>query len=137
MSTKISHEGRIESISEGRIDVRILQSSACAACQIAGHCHASEMKEKIVEVRGGRADGLRVGDSVTVCASQRVANRALLLGFGLPFLLLVGVLLVVLRLTANEGLAALSALGSLAPYYVLLFLLRHKIQQQLQFYIER
>ena len=137
MDTKISHSGIVESISDGCVQVRILQTSACAACKVAGHCHASESKEKIVDVLNVRdTSRLKVGDSVTVCASRDVANRALLLGFGLPFLILVFVLLVAFNLLSDEGLAALTALVVLVPYYFVLYLLRDRIQQKMAFFIE-
>ena len=47
-----------------------------------------------------------------------------------------GVLVAVLFLTNNEGLAALAALGSLLPYYFLLWLRRDCIQQRISFYLE-
>ena len=73
MDTKISHSGIVESISDGCVQVRILQTSACAACKVAGHCHASESKEKIVDVLNVHdTNRLKVGDSVTVCASRDV-----------------------------------------------------------------
>ena len=137
MSDKISHSGVIERIEGNCVQVRILQTSACAACKIAGHCNASESKEKLVDVRCADSDGYRVGQSVVVSASRQVANQALLLGFGVPFIVLVGVLFVVLRLTGNEGVAALSGLGALAPYYLLLWLLRDTIGRRVSFQIEK
>lgn len=135
--TKISHSGIVESIEDGRVRVRILQVSACAACKVAGHCNASESKEKIVDVLNiADTSRLNVGDEVVVCASRHVANKALMLGFGIPFLLLIGVLVAVLYMTDNEGVAALAALGSLLPYYFLLWLWRDSIQQQISFYLE-
>ena len=134
--TKISHSGIIESIAEGCVKVRILQTSACAACKIAGHCNASESKEKIVEVFTDHTGGYSLGQEVVVCASRDVANKALLLGFGVPFLVLVGVLVLVLRVTGNEGVAALSGLLALVPYYFVLHLFRSRIREQLSFYIE-
>ncbi|MBQ8989481.1 MAG: SoxR reducing system RseC family protein [Prevotella sp.] len=137
MHTKISHSGIIESIAEDCVKVRILQTSACAACKVAGHCNASESKEKIVDVLNvSDTSGMKVGDPVVVCASRDVANRALLLGFGIPFLLLVSVLITALRLTSEEGWAAIAALLSLVPYYGVLYLFRNKIRQRLSFYIE-
>ena len=134
--TKISHSGIIESIAEGCVKVRILQTSACAACKIAGHCNASESKEKIVEVFTDHTGGYSLGQEVVVCASRDVANKALLLGFGVPFLVLVGVLVLVLRITGDEGVAALSGLLALVPYYFVLYLFRSRIREQLSFYIE-
>ena len=136
MSNRISHSGVVESVSEGHVTVRILQTSACAACKVASHCNASESKEKIVDVICDGAATYKPGQQVTVSTSQAVANRALLLGFGVPFMVLVGVLFVVLKLTGDEAVAALSGLGALIPYYLLLWLMRRQIGQRVSFEIE-
>jgi sigma-E factor negative regulatory protein RseC len=137
VNDKISHSGTIESIVDGCVKVRILQTSACAACKVASHCNAAESKVKIVDVMDVTdTSSLKVGDEVIVSASRHVANRALLLGFGFPFLILVGVMVMVLWLTSNEGIAAISGLIALAPYYGVLFLFRNKIRQRLSFSLE-
>ena len=137
VQTKISHPGVVESIEEGCVKVRILQTSACAACKVSGYCNASESKEKIVDVLNVSDTSLvRVGDEVTVCASRNVANRALLLGFGVPLVVLVVVLMLTLYIAKEEGVAALAALLALALYYGGLFLFRNKIQRNLSFYLE-
>ena len=97
---------------------------------------AAESKVKIVDVLRKDTNGFEVGQQVVVWASKDVANKALLLGFGVPFLLLVCVLMIALRLSGNEGVAALSALASLLPYYVALWLMRDKIQQRISFNLE-
>ena len=136
MSQKISHAGVIESIEGDSIKVRIVQTSACAACKVASHCNAAESKVKIVDVVGADATRYQLGQEVVVWASKDVANKALVLGFGLPFLLMIAVLVIVLHVTDNEGVAALSALGSLLLYYGLLWLRRESIQRGISFRIE-
>jgi sigma-E factor negative regulatory protein RseC len=136
MSNKIKHSGVVENILGDSVQVRIVQTSACAACKVAGYCNASESKEKLVDVYHADTRNLRVGDVVTVTASTQVAAQALLLGFGLPFVVLVAVLIVVLLITGNEGAAALSGLGALVPYYAVLFLFRNRIRDKLSFSIE-
>ena len=136
MNDKIRHSGVVDSIAEGVVKVRILQQSACAACKVAGYCHASESKEKLVSVCCNNVAAYRPGQEVVVTASQQVAVRAVLLGFGLPLLILVVVLVVVLRLTGSEGTAALSGLGALVPYYAVLWLLRGQIGRRVSFEIE-
>ena len=135
MSTKISHSGIIESIDEGCIHVRIIQTSACAACKVAGYCTAAESKEKIVDVYKP-AGNLKPGDAVTVTASAQIATQALLFGFAYPFVLLVVVLVTVLLTTNNEAIAGLSALASLLPYYAVLYLLRNRHRERFAFDIE-
>ena len=135
MGTKISHSGIIESIDERCIHVRIVQTSACAACKVASYCNAAESKEKIVDVYKP-AGNLKVGDAVTVTASSQIATQALLYGFAYPFVLLVMVLVAVLWLTGNEATAGLSALAALLPYYGVLYLLRKRHREQFAFDIE-
>ena len=136
MSNKIKHSGVVENILGDSVQVRIVQTSACAACKVAGYCNASESKEKLVDVYHADTRNLRVGDVVTVTASTQVAAQALLLGFGLPFVVLVAVLIAVSLITGNEGAAALSGLGALVPYYAVLFLFRNRIRDKLSFSIE-
>lgn len=138
MSTKISHSGVVDSVKGDCVKVRIVQASACAACKVAGYCNAAESKEKIVDVFcGDTAKNYYAGQSVTVSTSGSVAARALLWGFGMPFLVLVTALFVVLQLTHNEGLAAVSGILALLPYYGLLWLLRDRMREQLSFAIEQ
>lgn len=137
MENKITHSGVIDSISNGCIHVRIVQTSACAACKVAGYCNAAESKEKIVDVCCDSVAAYHVGQPVTVTASGRVAAQALLWGFGMPFIILVAVLFIVLQLTGSEGMAALSGLAALVPYYGVLWLLRDRMRRQLAFSIEQ
>ena len=79
MNNKIRHEGIIDSIERECVHVRILQTSACAACKVAGYCNAAEAKEKIVDVYHTDVSGLKVGDAVhawliTRCADQKTKD---------------------------------------------------------------
>ena len=136
MSTKISHSGVVESIGYDCVHVRIVQTSACAACKVAGYCNAAESKEKVVDVYCSDSKLYKAGQQVIVSTSGQVAVRALLLGFGMPFVVLITVLFVVLQLTGSEGMAALCAIGALVPYYGLLWLMRDRVRQKLVFSIE-
>ena len=136
MSEKVTHAGVVESIDEGRVRVRIVQTSACAACKVAGHCNAAEAKEKLVDVFTTENTRWKVGDTVTVAASRQMATQALLLAFGLPLLIMLVVLLLVLTLTGREGLAAVCGLAVLLPYYGVLWLFKNRLQQRLAFWIE-
>jgi sigma-E factor negative regulatory protein RseC len=137
MSNKIKHSGVVENVVGDSVQVRIVQTSACAACTVAGYCNASESKAKLVDVYHCDVRGLKVGDAVTVTASTQVAAHALLMGFGLPFVVMVVVLYAVLQLTGREGLAALSSLAALVPYYGVLFLFRNRLREKLAFSIEQ
>ena len=78
---------------------------------------------------------LKVGETVVVSTSRDVANRALLLGFGIPLSLLVGILMLVLWQTSNEAVAALSGLLALVPYYIVLYLRRDQLKKKFEYNI--
>ena len=137
MSNKIKHAGVVDVVEGECVRVRILQSSACSACKVAAHCNASETKEKIIDVMDADASHYQKGDQVMVVADTAVGFRASLYGYLLPLILMVVTLVGVLAATHSEGLAALSALGILIPYYVLLFLMRNKLRNRLSFTLER
>lgn len=137
MSNKIKHAGVVDGVEGECVRVRILQSSACSACKVAAHCNASETKEKIIDVMDADASHYQKGDQVMVVADTAVGFRASLYGYLLPLILMVVTLVGVLAATHSEGWAALSALGILIPYYVLLFLMRNKLRNRLSFTLER
>ena len=136
MNQTIRHSGIVDSVEDGCVHVRIVQTSACAACKVAGYCNAAESKEKIIDVFCDPVAAYTVGQQVVVSASRQMAAQALLWAFGVPFVLMMAVLMLVLLLTANEGWAALSAIAILIPYYLILWLLRDKMREQLAFEIE-
>lgn len=137
MTTEIKHSGIVDEIIGDCVKVRIVQSSACASCKIAGHCNASESKEKIVDVYDRGAGRLAVGDSVVVIASQRMGYFAVMLSSVIPLFVLIAVLAIVLAVTGNEVAAAVSSLCSLLPYYLVLYAFRYKIKTRLPFRVER
>ena len=136
MNTEIRHEGIVESVSDDVVRVRILQSSACSGCKVASHCNASEMKEKLIDVRTQGARGRwQVGQAVVVSTQSSMASRALLLAFGMPLLLMLAVLAVALLAGCGESLAAMLSVGVLFPYFVVLALFRNRISKSITFRI--
>lgn len=137
IGAKIRHSGVIDEIRDDCVKVRIIQSSACASCKVAGHCNASESKEKIIDVCGENVSGLKIGDNVVVIASQSSGFLAVLLSSVIPLFLLMAVLFVTLYFTGNELTAAFASLLSLLPYYLIIYMCREKIRMRLIFHLER
>ncbi len=136
MNDKIRHIGIVDHISGDCVSVRILQSSACSGCKVAGHCNAAETKEKIIDVRDSNASKIIRGEQVTVVADATVGLRASLYAYILPLLLMIIILITVLQITHSEMMAALSAIGSLLPYYIVLYVFRKKLKSRMLFAIE-
>ena len=84
MADIIKHRGRVESVNGSHIVVRIIQTSACSACSIKGHCNASESKEKLIDVYEANAS-YQVGEEVVLCGTTSMGMQAVFLAFGISF----------------------------------------------------
>ena len=133
----ISHEGIVQAVTDDCIKVKILQTSACAACKVHGHCSAAESKEKVIEVRNNSTTTHQVGDKVVVTMGKEEGRDAILLAFVVPFVLMVVVLIATLYLSKNEALAALLGIGTLIPYYFLLYIFKDKVSRKFAFRLEK
>ena len=137
MMNSISHTGIIEAIEGGMMKVRIVQTSACAACKVASHCSAAESKEKTVEVYAPKAaERHQVGDDVVVTMSERNGRDAVIIAFVIPLVIMLAVMAIARWLTGNDGLAALAGVLSLVPYYLTVFFFKGKLAKKFAFDIE-
>lgn len=133
----IKHRGIVENINGSHIQVRILQTSACSACSVKGHCHASESKEKLIDVFDSKASSYRKGEEVMLCGATSMGMQAVFWAFGVPFLVLLITLFVAMRLTEGDELqSALIALLALLPYYLIIYICRNKLSKKFSFTIE-
>ena len=135
MSNQISHTGIIDSISEGMVHVRIVQSSACSSCKVASYCNSAESKEKIIDVKCADTSRYAVGQDVTVMAAPSVGAKAVILAFVIPTVILLSAIAVCVTSGFSDGISALVGVLSLVPYYIGLYLYRGKLEQILTFYL--
>lgn len=137
MADIIKHRGIVEKITDSHVVVRIVQTSACAACSAKGLCNASESKEKLIDVYEMNAS-YQVGEEVVLCGSTSMGMRAVFLSFGIPLLVLLFVLFIVMQVTdGNALLSAIFALLAIVPYYGIIYLCRNKLNQSFSFTIEK
>jgi len=132
----IEHKGHIDSIDGNKINVNFLAMSGCASCHAKGVCTVADMQEKSVEVFDF-SNQYKVGDEVNVTLKQSLGYRALFLGYLLPFILVLIILIVLTEITNNEAIAGISSLAVLVPYYLTLYLLRNKIRKKFTFTINK
>ena len=99
MTDIIKHRGIVENIEGSHVRVRIVQTSACSACSVKGHCNASESKEKLIDVFDMKASSYRIGEEVMIYGTTSMGMQAVLLAFGIPFLVLLITLFISMRLT--------------------------------------
>ena len=137
MADIIKHNGIVEKVNGSHVVVRIVQTSACSACSAKGLCNASESKEKQIDVYEVNPS-YRIGEEVLLCGSTSMGMRAVFLAFGVPALLLLFALFVTMRITDGDALlSAIVALLAVVPYYVVIYLMKDKMNKTFSFVIEK
>ncbi|MBQ3594205.1 MAG: SoxR reducing system RseC family protein [Bacteroidales bacterium] len=135
MENKISHEGIITKIEDSNIEIKILSRSACASCNIKGACNMSEMQEKIITIPAPKDKNLSIGQEVKISMGLRQANRAVIFAYVIPLIILVAMIFILSTLKIEEGLNALISIGTLIPYYLILFLFRNRLKRKFEYEI--
>ena len=132
----ISHEGVVTKITDDELEIKILAQSACAACHAKSTCGMGEQAEKILTVPRPKGKDFAIGQKVNVRMAIGQGNKAAVLAYLIPILLLLAVLFACLGLGVNEGLSALISIVALIPYYIVLYLRRDKLRKQFDYTIE-
>ena len=132
----ISHEGVVTKITDDELEIKILAQSACAACHAKSACGMGEQAEKILTVPRPKGKGFTPGQRVNVRMGIGQGNKAAILAYLIPIILLLSVLFVCLGLGFGEGLSALISIVALIPYYIVLYLRRDKLKKKFEYDIE-
>ena len=132
----IKHLGIVENMQGSHLSVRIVQTSACAACSAKGHCSSADSKDKIIDIIDTAASSYRVGEKVMVIGETSMGMMAVVLAFIIPFILLIFSLFLFMALMENELYSALLSLAILIPYYFILWLNKTRLKQKFSFTIK-
>ena len=132
----ISHEGIVTKITDDELQIKILAQSACAACHAKSACGMGEQAEKILSVPRPKDKDFALSQKVNVRMAIGQGNKAAVLAYLIPIILLLAVLFVCLGLGLNDGLSALISIVALIPYYIILYLKRNKLKNKFSYIVE-
>lgn len=132
----ICHLGIVVRCEDNCVLVRIESQSACASCQTKSICNLSDLQEKIIEVQHANPSKYKPGEVVTINMTTSMGNKALWLGYLLPFVIVMVSLFLFSYLTGSELQAGLISLLLLLPYYLILYAMRNKLKNTFRFEIE-
>ena len=121
MADTIRHQGIVENINGTHLQVRIVQTSACASCSIKGHCSSADTKEKLIDVID-ESSSYQPGDRVWVVGELSMGVMAVLFAFVFPFLVLIFSLFA--YVARRTGLCTVFVR---APYTLLLYIVAEQV----------
>ena len=131
----IKHDGIIIALNgDGTALVRIVQTSACAACKAKAMCASAESAEKEMTVVLLGDEQWAVGNEVEVMVQQKMGWKAVVLAYLLPFFVMMAVMLIGNAIWAvREEILGTVALCAMALYYLVLGMFKDKLQKEFSF----
>ena len=136
MKKEIYHDGKIIEITPEFTSVEIISSSACSQCHAKGLCGFSEEESKVVMVPTSPYTKRKVGDTVTLALKQTMGLKAVWISYVIPLIILMILVLSLSSVIDNEVWTGLAAIGGVALYYLVIWLLQDKLKNEFVFYIK-
>ena len=132
MEELIRHTGIVLSVHGEMAHVQIVQTSACSACKAKSLCMSSESQAK--EMDAVMLEPMTVGDQVEVEVRERLAWRAVLLAYLLPFVVMLAIIAILDFATPwSEAVVGSLSLCGIALYYIGLSFFKDRLQKQFTF----
>lgn len=132
MDELIRHTGVVLAVNGESARVEIVQTSACSACKARSMCMSSESQQKQMDVIP--LERLEAGDRVEVEVRERLAWRAVLLAYILPFIVMMAVIAILDFATEwSEAVVGTLSLCGIALYYLGLSFFKNRLQKQFTF----
>ena len=134
---EIAHEGRIVEINPEFTTVEILSSSACASCHAKGLCGMSEEEKKLIMVPTDPYTVYEEGEIVDVMTKKSMGLKAVWISYVIPLVILLILILSLSPVIGNEAYTGLAAIGGVALYYFIVWLIRDRLENEFVFYIKQ
>ena len=133
---EIVHSGKIVSIDPDFTTVEIVVDSACASCHAKSLCGMSEEQDKLISLPTDPYANHAVGDEVKVCTKMSMGLKAVWISYVVPLMILMILILSLSSVIGNEVYTGLLSIAGVGVYYLVIWLLRAKLQNEFVFYIK-
>ena len=131
----ITHKGIVKEVRDHSVLVSIDSETSCSACHSKGSCLVADTARKDIEIFSPGKE-YETGSEVTVMLKETMGFKAVLLGYLLPFIVLMAALFTGTALSGNELTGGLVALFFVGMYYITLFFFRHHLKKVFKFELQ-
>jgi len=134
ISSSIEHWGVVKEVTPNTVRVSLLNVSGCSTCHTKATCSVSDVDNKVIDViTTGKK--FNTGEKVKIVFEKSLGPLALFIGYLIPFLLLMLVLIISWSITNDEVFAGIASICSVGVYYLFLTLFRNKLKSTFTFRI--
>lgn len=131
----IEHDGRVISVdvANKKLTVSITDEAECGACPAGKLCNNFSPDKNVVDIHVPNPEEYTKGDFVTIRGAERLHRKAIMLVTVIPSLALIAAMIGVYLLTWSQLAACLSGLGAMIFFFIILYLMRHKLAHEFNF----
>ena len=137
MGEVVYHPGKVISVSEGEVLVKIERGGACSGCSNKTACQFGDSSEHIIPIKTPYASSYTEGEDVSVSIKGSLGLKAVLYAYMLPLILLLAAFMVLRLFIASELLQISLAVIPVVMYYIGLYKLRNKLDKTFNFQISK
>ncbi|MDR2911726.1 MAG: SoxR reducing system RseC family protein [Alistipes sp.] len=137
MAKLLEHKGVVSNVADRMVEVEFVTESACGECRAKGLCGVDDGNRRFVTVGDPMAKYYTVGEEVMIGVSEVMGIKAAVYAYIVPFFILLGALMLTTHIGLPELTAGLSSLAAMSLYYIVLWLLRHRIEKEIVFKIRK
>ena len=133
----ICREGIVRAINGDDISVEIIVSSACSGCHAKSICIPSDRRKEVITVKNTRHEDYRVGETVDLLLETSAGNKAVILAYVLPLIVLLVLLFGCYALTGKELLSVGVGVLGVVVYYLILKSAGKSVEKGMEFGIRK
>ena len=133
----ICREGIIRAVNGDDISVEIIVSSACSGCHAKSICIPSDRRKEVITVKNTRHEEYRVGETVELLLETSAGNKAVILAYVLPLIVLLVLLFGCYALTGKELLSVGIGVLGVVVYYLILKSAGKSVEKGMEFGIRK
>ena len=135
MKDVVSHAGKVVSVSDTHVFVKVERGSACLGCKNKSACQIGDAKDEIMSIKTAEASSFSADEEVQVLMRTSLGMRAVLYAYLLPLVVLLAAFLAIRQFTSSEIVQVLGAFVLVAAYYFVLYKLRGRLEKRFQFFV--
>ena len=130
-------QGIIKAIRENDVTVEITIHEACQGCSAKSACMMNKQKQEQITVKVTNPEQYQVGEVVSIEILQSIGAKAVMLAYLFPFLMLTIFLFTTYAISKNELLSIGVGFFMTAGYYLMLRILKGKVEKNIVFTLQK
>lgn len=133
----ICREGIVRDIKDREVLVEIIVSSACSGCHAKSICIPSDRRKEKIWAQNLENEHFEIGETVNIALETSAGNKAVILAYVLPLIVLLVLMFTTFVITHKELLSVAVSVVGVIVYYLILRFFNSKLDKEINFSVKK